>query len=169
MSRLLEDAERQRFDAVFVIDIDRLTRSRKSIDWEIIKDAFRKGRVKLVTPSQEYDFENEDQEFISDLFSRISAYEKKKILRRMMRGKWEKTRQGKFVGGKAASLPPEKRKFHALKHSIATYLLDAPADISFVKDWLGHANIQNTTVYAQMNNPTRDEHARRFFTSLKVV
>ena len=43
--------------------------------------------------------------------------------------------------GKAAKLPAEKRKFHALKHSIATHLLDAGADISFVKDWLGHANI----------------------------
>ncbi len=100
MTRLLEDAERLHFDAVFVVDIDRLTRARKSIDWEIIKDTFRKARVKVITPSQEYDFENEDQEFISDIFSRISAYEKKKILRRLMRGKWEKTRQGKFVGGK---------------------------------------------------------------------
>jgi integrase/recombinase XerD len=71
--------------------------------------------------------------------------------------------------GKAAKLPPEKQKFHALKHSIATHLLDAHADISFVKDWLGHANIQNTTIYAQMTNPTRDENARRLFTSHKVV
>jgi site-specific recombinase XerD len=69
----------------------------------------------------------------------------------------------------AAGIPEEKRKFHALKHSIATHLLDAGADLSFVKDWLGHANIQNTTIYAQMTNPTRDEHARRLFTRHKVV
>ncbi|MGE5446075.1 MAG: recombinase family protein [Ignavibacteriales bacterium] len=101
MTALLEDAERGLFDAVFVIDIDRLTRAKKSIDWEIIKDVFRKNRVVVITPSQEYNFEDEDQEFISDLFSRISAYEKKKILRRMLRGKMEKARQGKFFGGKA--------------------------------------------------------------------
>jgi integrase len=71
--------------------------------------------------------------------------------------------------GNAAKLPREKQKFHALKHAIAIHLLDAGADISFVKDWLGHANIQNTTAYAQMTNPTRDENARRFFTSHKVV
>jgi site-specific DNA recombinase len=87
MTQLLEDTEHNRFDAVFVIDIDRLTRSQKTIDWEIIKDTFRRAKITLITPNQEYDFENEDQEFISDLFSRISAYEKKKILRRMMRGK----------------------------------------------------------------------------------
>ena len=69
----------------------------------------------------------------------------------------------------AAGIPKSKRKFHVLKHSIATHLLDAGADISFVKDWLGHANIQNTTIYAQMTNPTRDENARRLFTSHKVV
>ena len=28
-------------------------------------------------------------------------------------------------------------------------LLDAGADLAFVKDWLGHANIQNTTIYAR--------------------
>src|SRR2546423_8643811 len=53
------------------------------------------------------------------------------------------------VYGEVAGLPVEKRKFHCLKHSIATHLLDAGADLAFVKDWLGHANIQNTTIYAR--------------------
>jgi integrase/recombinase XerD len=69
----------------------------------------------------------------------------------------------------AAGIPKSKRKFHALKHSIATHLLDAGADISFVKDWLGHANIQNTTIYAQLTNTRRDEEARRLFTSRMIV
>ncbi len=71
--------------------------------------------------------------------------------------------------GKAAKLPVEKQKFHSLRHSIATHLLDAGADISFVKDWLGHANIQNTTIYARLTNPRRDEEARRLFASHRVV
>jgi site-specific DNA recombinase len=100
MMRLLEDAERSLFDAIFVIDLDRLTRARKSLDWEIIKDVCRRHRILVITPAQTYDFANEDHEFISDIFSRISAYEKKKILRRMVRGKWEKTKQGNFVGGR---------------------------------------------------------------------
>jgi len=71
--------------------------------------------------------------------------------------------------GKAAGLPKEKRKFHALKHSIATHLLDAGADLSFVKDWLGHANIQNTTIYARLTTATLDDQARRIFASHRVV
>jgi site-specific recombinase XerD len=55
--------------------------------------------------------------------------------------------------GQQAGIPEEKRKFHCLKHSIATHLLDAGADLAFVKDWLGHANIQNTTISARLTLP----------------
>ena len=71
--------------------------------------------------------------------------------------------------GTAAKLPKEKQKFHILKHSIATHLLDAGADLSFVKDWLGHANIQNMTIYARLTNTTRDAKARQLFASHRVV
>jgi type 1 fimbriae regulatory protein FimB len=71
--------------------------------------------------------------------------------------------------GTAAKLPKAKQKFHILKHSIATHLLDAGADLSFVKDWLGHANIQNTTIYASVTTSTRDSKARQLFASHRVV
>jgi site-specific recombinase XerD len=71
--------------------------------------------------------------------------------------------------GEVAGLPSEKRKFHCLKHSIATHLLDAGADLAFVKDWLGHANIQNTTIYARLTTATLDSTARKVFASHRVV
>lgn len=71
--------------------------------------------------------------------------------------------------GERAGIPKEKRHFHCLKHSIATHLLDAGADIMFVKDWLGHKNIQNTIVYSQLTSKTRDEQARRVFASPRIV
>src|SRR5207248_1718006 len=73
------------------------------------------------------------------------------------------------VYGEVAGLPVEKRKFHCLKHSIATHLLDAGADLAFVKDWLGHANIQNTTIYARLTTATLDAQARTIFASHWVV
>jgi type 1 fimbriae regulatory protein FimB len=65
--------------------------------------------------------------------------------------------------GNKAKLPAEKQHFHVLKHSIATHLLDAGADLRFVQDWLGHANIQNTVIYTYLTSTTRNEKARKFF------
>ena len=71
--------------------------------------------------------------------------------------------------GKKARIPTEKCHFHALKHSIATHLLEAGADIRFVQDWVGHKNIQNTVVYAQITNPARDKQAAKLFASPMIV
>lgn len=68
-----------------------------------------------------------------------------------------------------ASIPISKRHFHVLKHSIATHLLDAGADIRFVQEWIGHQNIQNTVVYAQISNRAREEQARKLFASPMIV
>ena len=71
--------------------------------------------------------------------------------------------------GEVAGLPVEKRKCQCLKHSIPTHLLDARADLAFVKDWLGHANIQSTTIYARLTTATLDSTARKVFASHWVV
>jgi len=68
-----------------------------------------------------------------------------------------------------AAIPAEKRHFHVWKHSIATHLFDAGADLAFVQSRLGHANIQNTLIYAQLTSTTRDEQARRLFRSPRMV
>jgi type 1 fimbriae regulatory protein FimB/type 1 fimbriae regulatory protein FimE len=65
--------------------------------------------------------------------------------------------------GAEANIPKEKRHFHVLKHSIATHLLDADADLRFLQDWLGHANIQNTLIYASLVSQSREQKAREYF------
>jgi type 1 fimbriae regulatory protein FimB len=71
--------------------------------------------------------------------------------------------------GTQAGLPPEKRKSHRLKHSIATHLLDARGELKFGQDWVGHKNIQNTTQSAQLTNPRRHDEARKLFADHRVV
>ena len=68
--------------------------------------------------------------------------------------------------GREAGLPKEKRHFHVLKHSIATHLLEAGADLRFLQDWLGHVNIQNTVIYTALVSTTREEMARGLFRKL---
>lgn len=66
--------------------------------------------------------------------------------------------------GAAAGLAPEKLHFHVLKHTIGTWLMGQPdAELRRVQDWLGHVNVQNTVVYAQIRNPQREEFARRIY------
>jgi len=62
-----------------------------------------------------------------------------------------------------AAIPKEKRHFHVLKHSIATHLLDAGAELRFVQDWLGHSNIQNTVIYTALVSTSRETKAREYF------
>jgi len=71
--------------------------------------------------------------------------------------------------GKQAELPKAKRRFHALRHAIAVHLLDAGADVAFVQDRLGHANIQNTMVYMRYTTVTRDAQTRQLCASHRVV
>jgi len=68
--------------------------------------------------------------------------------------------------GATAGLPKDKQHFHTLKHSIATHLLDAGADVRFVQDWLGHTNIQNTVIYTFLSSTFREQKARQFFMKL---
>ena len=68
--------------------------------------------------------------------------------------------------GEEAAIPKDKRHFHVLKHSIATHLLDAGAELRFLQDWLGHSNIQNTVIYTALVSPSRETKARQYFLKL---
>ena len=62
-----------------------------------------------------------------------------------------------------------KYSVHSLRHSIATHLLDAGEGIEFIRDHIGHTNIQNTMIYAQITNNKREEIFRRLETSVAKI
>jgi site-specific DNA recombinase len=94
--RLLDDAAAGKFEAVLVIDLDRLTRSRRSAEGALIYDHFREHGVKLATPSQGLiDLEDEDQDLLAGIKRELAKWEKRKIIARTTRGKLQAARDGK--------------------------------------------------------------------------
>ena len=61
------------------------------------------------------------------------------------------------------------RAVHALRHSMAVHLLEAGRGIECVADHLGHKNIQNTRIYAQITNPLREQVSRELAQHPKIV
>jgi site-specific recombinase XerD len=68
---------------------------------------------------------------------------------------------------KAASI--QERSGHVLRHSMAVHLLEAGRGIEYVADHLGHKNIQNTRIYAQITNPLREQVFRELEQHPKIV
>lgn len=97
--QLLADAEEKRFDAVFVIDYDRLSRASDLAQFAYIKAVFKNNGVIVITPFQRYDFSNEEDDFISDLMGILAKREKVKIKSRCRRGRLSKWKQGKHAHG----------------------------------------------------------------------
>jgi integrase len=63
--------------------------------------------------------------------------------------------------GQAAALPADLCHAHALKHSCGTHLLNRGESIEDVQDHLGHANVQNTLVYAKYSAKRREVKDQR--------
>jgi len=69
----------------------------------------------------------------------------------------------------AADLPMDRRHPHVLRHSIAVHLMNAGWDAADVQDWLGHASIATTMIYAAVSNQRREERFRSLLSSAEIA
>ena len=63
----------------------------------------------------------------------------------------------------------QARSVHSLRHTMAVHLLEAGRGIEYVADHLGHKNIQNTRIYAQITHPLREQVFRELEQHPKIV
>ncbi|WP_246110945.1 recombinase family protein [Sporosarcina luteola] len=97
LEAMLDQVEDGKIDIVLCIEQDRLSRL-DTIKWEYLKGVLRDNRVKIAEPGNIVDLSNEDDEFISDLKNLLAQRSRRDLLRKMMRGKRQKTREGKVWG-----------------------------------------------------------------------
>lgn len=97
LNAMLDLVEDGHIDVVLCIDQDRLSRL-DTVAWEYLKSTLRENNVKIAEPGSITDLSDEDQEFISDIKNLIARREKKAIVKRMMRGKRQRMREGKPWG-----------------------------------------------------------------------
>lgn len=110
-TQLLKDVESGLFDAVCVVDIDRLGRGDLG-DQDKIKKAFAKSNTYVVTPQQIYNLNNDDDEFVVDMKGFIARREYKQIVKRFIQGKKVGARLGMWTNGK----PPYPYEYQRYKN-----------------------------------------------------
>jgi integrase len=61
----------------------------------------------------------------------------------------------------ASQVGLESFTVHALRHSIATHLLEAGFDLAVIREHLGHASLSSTLIYAKITDRRREEIYRQ--------
>ena len=97
MQDLLEEVEDGLYEAVLVMDIDRLGRG-DMIDQGIIANTFKKSGTRILTPDKEYNLDDDFDEEFFDLSAFFARKELKTIKRRLQRGKLKSLQEGNYLG-----------------------------------------------------------------------
>lgn len=101
MRKLLDSIEDEMFDAVLVVDMDRLSRG-DGEEQAKIKNIIRRSGTYIITPQKTYDLNNESDDMYSDFEGLMARVEYKQIKKRFRRGK----RQGSMRGDWTNGTPP---------------------------------------------------------------
>ncbi len=100
LTRMLKGVEKGSYDAVLVMDVDRLSRSVK--DSAIIKAILAENDVFIITADlQVIDLNEDNDSLVSDFMDVLSSFEYKQIRKRMMRGKRAGAQKGEWNNGVA--------------------------------------------------------------------
>jgi site-specific DNA recombinase len=101
MLELLREVENGEYDAVLVMDMDRLGRGNMQ-EQGLILDTFKASKTKIITPRKIYNLEDEWDEEYSEFEAFMARKELKIITRRLQRGRARSVEDGNYIG----NVPP---------------------------------------------------------------
>lgn len=120
MLELLDEVEDVKYEAVLVMDIDRLGRGNMR-EQGLILETFKEYNTKIITPNKIYDLDNEFDEEYSEFEAFMARRELKIIKKRLMRGRMKSLEEGNYI----ASVAP-----FGYKKSSKTLIINEPqADV----------------------------------------
>lgn len=101
MLELLKEVEDKKYDAVLVMDMDRLGRGNMQ-EQGLILETFRQSKTKIITPRKTYDLTDEWDEEYTEFETFMARRELKLITRRMQSGRVRSVEDGNYI----ATRPP---------------------------------------------------------------
>lgn len=136
MMKLLKEVEKELYDAVVCMDMDRLGRGNMR-EQGIILETFQSSGTKIITPRKTYDLDDEFDEEYSEFEAFMARKELKIINRRLQGGRVRSVKEGNYI----ATRPPYG--YQIKKDKNGRYLVPDPEQAPVVKmifDWYTHPN-----------------------------
>jgi site-specific DNA recombinase len=147
MLELLKEVEENSYDAVLVMDHQRLGRGDLEEQGIILK-AFKKSNTKIITPDKTYDLNNEFDEEYSEFEAFMSRKEYKMINKRLQRGIIHSVKEGNYNG----TYPPFGYDIAQDKKS-RTLVPNAQAEtVKMMFSWYAGENIGSQKIADRLNS-----------------
>lgn len=111
--QLLKDVQNEMFDAVLVVEFDRLGRGDLE-DQALVKRIFRDSSTLIVTPDKIYNLSDDSDDLMVDVKGLLARQEYKAIKKRLSRGKKIGAKLGKWTNG----TPPFPYKYDIISRQL---------------------------------------------------
>lgn len=144
MLELLEEIEDNKYDAVLVMDLDRLGRGNMR-EQGLILETFKENSTKIITPNKIYDLKNEFDEEYSEFEAFMARKELKIIKKRLQRGRMKSLEEGNYI----ASIAP----FGYVKKGKTIIIDDKQSDVvKLIFDLYVNKNLGDAKIASYLKN-----------------
>lgn len=99
MMRILDRIAAGEVQVLIVQDLDRLARPEEYVVYATIRQTIMRYGVIIYTHTSRVDLNNDDDDFVADITMSVAKKERRRILKRIRRGKKARAESGKFTGG----------------------------------------------------------------------